>query len=189
MAFSGGIDSKVLLHHLTEKRKDITLVTVDHLDKFAEEEIAFCEQIADKYNIPYIVKKIKPYDGTTSKESFWSRQRNTIFQQLDHVVVTGHHLGDEVEWYIMTAMQGNARPIRYSSGNVCRPFILLPKKNIIEYANFHKLTYITDPSNSDIDYCLRNKVRHKLLPNVYDIFPGIEKVVRKAILKHEKEDQ
>ncbi len=179
----------VLFHYLKTRGKDIRLVVIDHLDKLSQEEILFCKEIALKYDVEYIVKVIDPFDGSTSKESFWSRQRNTIFQSLDRPVVTGHHLNDAVEWYVMTAMQGNARPMRYASGNVYRPFILLPKKKIIDYANYHKLTYITDPSNIDINYCLRNKVRHKLIPGIYDAFPGIEKVVRKAILKQIKEDK
>ena len=184
LAFSGGIDSVVLLHLLLRKGVDVTLVTIDHLTEFSQQEIELCKETARNNKIPYIVRSIKRHQSTSSLESYWSRERNTIFQSLaDKPVLTAHHLDDSVEWYIMTSMQGCGRVISCYNKNVQRPLLNTTKEQIIEYANIHKLKYLTDPTNGDSNFGLRNKVRTELVPHIKLCFPGINKVVRKKILE------
>lgn len=186
LAFSGGVDSVVLLDVLINRKHNVTLLTIDHLNTFSQQEVEFCKATAERYNIPYIIKKIKPYDGSTSVESFWSQERNKIFQVMDKPVLTGHHLDDAVAWYVMSAMQGCSKLINYQRGNVLRPMLTVTKENIIDKANEKKLVYITDTSNLDPEYCLRNKVNISLMPHLKECFPGIRTTVRKLILKKEK---
>jgi tRNA(Ile)-lysidine synthase len=182
LAFSGGIDSVVLLHLLLRKRVNVTLLTVDHNTDFSKAELAFCKETADQLGLAYKTFKLSEFDNSTSLESFWSRKRNTIFQSMDKPVLTGHHLSDATEWYLMTSCQGRSRVMAYQNGNVQRPLLTTSKKTIIEYANFYRLKYLTDPTNADNDFNLRNKVRNNLMSNVLTVFPGLETTVRKLIL-------
>lgn len=186
LAFSGGIDSVVLLDILIRKRISVTLLTVDHNTEFSKTEIKFCKEIAAQFGLDCITFKLPEFDNSTSLESFWSRKRNAIFQSMDKPVLTGHHLSDATEWYLMTSCQGKSRVMAYENNNVIRPLLTTPKKKIIEYANFYRLKYLTDPTNADNSFNLRNKVRNSLMSNVLTVFPGLENTVRKLILLDNK---
>jgi tRNA(Ile)-lysidine synthase len=185
LAFSGGIDSSVLLRLLIFKNVKVTLLVIDHLTEFSKLEIAFAKEMSDFYNVDIVTKSIKVYDESTSLEAFWSRKRNAIFQAMDKPVLTAHHLNDVAEWYFMTCCQGNGRLMSYQNKNVLRPLITTTKKKIRLYAEEHSVRYIDDTSNKDNNYCLRNKVRNTVLPFVVETFPGLENTVRRLIVKKE----
>lgn len=182
LAFSGGVDSAVLLHNLYRRKYKITLLTVDHGERYSCVEVDFCKRMSKYYGIPYIIEKIPLYDKSTSKESFWSTHRNDIFQKKDKIVLTGHHLNDAVEWYLMSTFQGTPKLINIRNKNVSRPLLGTTKADIEKYAQCFNLLYLTDPTNSDLSFNLRNKVRHDLVDNVKKHFPGIEKTVKRLIL-------
>ena len=189
VAFSGGVDSIVLLHTLLHKDIDVKLLFVHHNTEYSNQELSFVNDVASRYNIDYIVKNIPEYDGSNSLEAFWSRQRFNIFQAMDRPVLTGHHLNDAVEWYVMSSMQGQSKVIDFRSGNIQRPMILIKKENIVRHANENRLEYLTDPSNFDVSFSLRNKVRHELIGNIKNCFPGIETTVRKIIARNHRDSE
>lgn len=189
LAFSGGVDSVVLLHRLLSKKIDVTLLWINHRTEWCKTEEEFLVKTASKYNLPYSIRILPEYDNSTSKESFWSRRRNDIYQALDKPVVTGHHLDDAVEWYVMSAMQGLPKALAYRNNNVIRPMLLTTKQTIVDYVSKYELEHLTDPTNDDVTFNLRNKVRKETLPVVLECFPGLRKTVAKLILKKEAEDK
>lgn len=187
VAFSGGVDSMVLLHSYVKRRNKATILHVDHNTEWCKEELAFAKYIAKKLEIPLIKRKIPEFDKSTSLEHFWSKHRNAVFHSLDSPVLTGHNLDDAVEWYIMSTFQGTVKLLNYSNQNIFRPLLGTKKDFIYDYAEYHKLPYLTDPTNQDDRFNLRNNVRANLIPNVEQIFPGIYTTVRRLI--REKEDR
>ncbi len=183
LAFSGGIDSMVLLHLLILRKIDVKLLFTHHQAEFCNEELKFSQAVSSKYGIELIVKSIKAFDGIGSKEAYWSRQRHNIYQQMDRVVLTGHHLDDAVEWYVMSTFQGTPKLLDYKGANICRPFICVPKTKIQEYANRRNIDYLTDPSNLVASSGLRNQVRLTLLPKAHECFPGLRKTVSRLIVE------
>lgn len=188
LAFSGGIDSVVLLHKLLSANKKVTLLNINHGTPFSEIEAEFTRDAFMRYGVDCMLYySIDEKDPKCSLEAHWSSERNRIYQSQDKLVVTGHHLDDAVEWYLMSSLQGCSKLLAYSNRNVARPMLVTPKQRILEYANHHKLEYLTDPTNNDTSFNLRNKVRHSLLPAVLETFPGIHTTVRKMILNREKD--
>ena len=186
LAFSGGVDSVVLLHTLIRRKYNVTLLTIDHGNEFAKQEVEFCKKVAQQYGIEYKLFNIPEFDKTTSLEAFWSGHRNDIFQSMDKMVVTAHHLDDNIETLLMTMSTGTPKLINLRNKNIFRPMIQMPKNKIIEYAIKYRLDFIEDPSNLDINYNLRNKVRSRLVPVLKECFPGIGTVVKKLIVAKEK---
>lgn len=186
LAFSGGVDSVVLLHNLRRRGYKVTLLFVHHLNVFAEQELEFCITVASNFDIDYKAFTISPFDKSTSLEAFWSNERNKIFQSMDKPVLVGHHLDDAVESHLMAACQGTNRSLDPVNRNVYRPMIINTKKTIIEYANKYQLTYLTDPTNLDPSFNLRNKVRLQLVGNVKACFPGIYTTVKRLIVQKYK---
>lgn len=183
LAFSGGVDSVVLLHTLIRRKYKVTLLTIDHGNEFAKQEVEFCKKVAQQYGIDYKLFNIPEFDKTTSLEAFWSKHRNNIFQRMDRQVCTGHHLDDNIETLVMTMCTGTPKLINLKNKNIIRPMIQVPKSTIIEYAAKYKLDFIEDVTNLDINYNLRNKVRGKLVPVLKECFPGIGTVVKKLTIK------
>lgn len=188
LAFSGGVDSAVLLKLLSVKKIKVTLLWIDHYTEWCVQEEEFAREAAKEYGIPLVVRSIGKEQVNTSLEAFWSVERDKIYQSMDKPVLTGHHLNDAVEWYLMSTFQGTPKLINYQNRNVIRPLLLTKKQSIIDFAMNHSLSFISDPSNQDPGFNLRNKVRIKLMPNVIESFPGIYTTVARLIRMKERNE-
>lgn len=178
----------VLLKLLLLKKITVKLLWIDHRTTWCETERIFAMKTADKFGLQLIVKQINLYDKSTSLECFWSRERDKIYQSMDLPVLVGLHLDDATEWYLMSTFQGQSKILRYNNRNVFRPLILTAKQKIIDYATYYGLEYISDPSNLDNDFNLRNKVRNILVPKTLQCFPGLRKTVARLVRKKELGD-
>lgn len=181
VAFSGGIDSSVLLHNLVKRGICTTILHVHHNTDWCDVELAFAKKEAKRIGLDLVEKRIPRFDKSVSLESFWSKHRNAVFQDMDKPVLTGHILDDAIEWYLMSTCQGTVKLLDYRNKNVLRPMLAIRKQTIYEYAKFHHIDYLIDPTNSDVDFNLRNNVRLNLLPQVETIFPGISTTVLRLI--------
>jgi len=186
LAFSGGVDSAVLLHLLVKRKVDVKLLFIHHRGNFCDEEQLFAENLSKELGIELLVKQIEAFKGPGSKEAYWSRERYKIFQAMDRMVLTGHHLDDAVEWYIMSTFQGTPKILEYQNNNVIRPLICTPKSKIYEYAQNRNLEHLSDPSNSDPNSGLRNKTRIKLMGSVHECYPGLRTTVCRLIREKEE---
>ena len=185
IAFSGGVDSSVLLEVARKLNKEITLLTFDHQDKTSSDEISFAREVSLRYNIPLLVgSTTEIYPKGTSKEAFWSRSRNNWFKSLDMPVATGHNLDDASEWYLMTSLTGNGGYyMDYSNENVIRPLLTTTKKDIVDFAKHHQVVHIHDKTNDDIHFNKRNRVRIELMPKVLEINVGFLNTVKRNIIR------
>jgi len=52
---------------------------------------------------------------------------------------------------------------------VLRPILSLTKNEVFELCKKNKIPFITDPTNEDISTSLRNKLRNKVLPELYKL--------------------
>ena len=188
IAFSGGVDSVVLFHLAYKQQRRITLLTFDHQNETSDAEVAMAEYYSREFGVPLMISMgEKDIPKRESKENFWAKQRNSWFNSIDGTVCTGHHLNDVAEWYLMTSI-ADARGgflTNYENENVIRPLIITPKANIEKYAKHHELNYLTDPTNSDINFNKRNRIRAELLPQVLSFNPGFLNTIRKRILNKE----
>lgn len=185
LAYSGGMDSTVLLHLLLAKHYRVTLLYIHHGDPLSDLEAEHLYKVAKQHNLPTSMVMMPVYNSSiqASKEQYWSEQRDDAYQKLDMMVVTGHHLDDAVEWYVMSTMStGTSKLMNQRRGNVFRPLLLTSKAEIKEYAAKYALDYITDPTNNLPECGLRNKVRALLMPSLLECFPGIRTTVRKLLL-------
>ena len=71
--------------------------------------------------------------------------------------------------------------MKYQNKNVVKPLLALKKQELLDYAAEHKLTWLEDPSNTDVNFARRNRIRNRLLPEVVGIEPGIYNIVKQKI--------
>ena len=189
LAFSGGVDSSVLLHNLVKRGICTTILHVHHNTDWCDVELAFAKKEAKRIGLGLVEKRIPRFDKSVSLESFWSKHRNAIFQDMDKPVLTGHILDDAIEWYLMSTCQGTVKLLNYQNRNVLRPLLGTRKSQIYKYAEYFDIKYLTDPTNEDQEFNLRNKVRHSLIPQTEAIFPGIATTVLRLIKDKESKLQ
>jgi tRNA(Ile)-lysidine synthase len=183
IAFSGGIDSVAIVDFLARGRKDIQLAFFHHGTETSAEAQSFVQDFAMARGLKLTVgnlKKNKP--SSESLEEFWRNERYEFLAQFTDPVVTAHHLDDAVETWIFTSLHGQSRLIPYRRGNVIRPFLVTPKKELKSWCSSRNLSWIEDESNNDVRY-MRNLIRHKIVPEALKVNPGLRKVVRKKYIE------
>jgi tRNA(Ile)-lysidine synthase len=119
-----------------------------------------------------------------SQEEWWREER---YKWIDtyadrHLpIVTCHHLDDCVETWIWSSMHGTGKIIPYARGSrVFRPFRQTRKRDFEMWANLNNVPYLEDDSNTDTCYT-RNYIRHKMMPHVLQVNPGIHKTIAKKV--------
>ena len=115
-----------------------------------------------------------------SQEEYWRNERYKFLHSINAPIITGHHLDDCVETWAWSSMHGNGKIIPYANKNVIRPFRLNRKKELQLWANLNNVSYIEDKTNTDTRHT-RNYIRHKMMPHVLRVNPGIHKVIAKKV--------
>lgn len=188
LAFSGGVDSVFALDFLLKANKKVTIIHFKHEnDLLSNIEYDFANRIAKKYNLPIIlgINNNEEVRRKKSPEQFWRDMRYKFLHSIDMIIVSGHHLDDCLETYIMSSAHGTAKVIPYANNNVVRPFLLVKKQSIYDWCEKYKLDYISDPSNSFDMSKNRNRVRKYIVPEMLKINPGMHKVITKIIINRE----
>lgn len=191
LAVSGGADSMCMLHLFCRLSKKINLelavINFDHgLRRESKHESAVVAEFAEKIGVKFLTKKldVKKYSKAQkiSEETAGRILRYENFAALAsgggfNKVATAHNLNDNAETVLMWLLRGSGNfagiPQRRkltSKTDIVRPMLTVSRKSIEEYARAHKIPFVTDSSNFSNDYT-RNKIRHKLIPEMLDINP------------------
>jgi tRNA(Ile)-lysidine synthase len=186
VACSGGVDSMAVLHWSAIKSdRVIGAVYIHHgTGEFADRSEQIVREYCSQNSIPFFVYRVEGScpDGR-SKEDWWREQRYSFFQRVpgNEPIVLAHHLDDCIEEYLMCSLvRGYEGTIAYSNGRCERPFRKWSKKDIIDYAIRHGLTWIEDPSNNNTNF-KRNFIRHQIIPQALQLNPGLDKLVKRAM--------
>ena len=192
VALSGGMDSVVLLYlfHQLQKTQNFTLRAshVHHgLSKNADKWVKFCEALCRKFSIPLEVHRIQlPKKKSLGIEGEARRLRyEKLLQSKTDVVVLAHHEDDQAETFLLQLIRGAGVKGLSSMAHfdedrhLWRPLLHTSRMDIESYATQHKLKWIKDESNQNIDFD-RNFIRLKILPLLKSRFSHINKVISRS---------
>jgi tRNA(Ile)-lysidine synthase len=188
LAYSGGMDSTVLLHLLAACRESIDAAVealhVDHglhSDSFAWRR--HCSDTCRRLQIPLqaTVVTLQRLSGE-SREAQAREARYAAMRKLmrpGDVLLTAHHRDDQAETLLLNLMRGSGvrglaamPPLRrLGEGWLARPLLATPRAAVEAYAAEHELQWIDDPSNVLTDYN-RNYLRHEILPRLTQRWPA-----------------
>lgn len=202
VAFSGGLDSTVLLHAAIKAhgKKNVHAFHVHHgIQKEADQWQAHCKAVAKKFGCHFDTRNVK----LNKQSNIESQARNLRYEALTQMceahkiqdLLLAHHLDDQAETVLIQLMRGAGLPGLSAMPQVksnelihlWRPFLNMRRKDLEIYAKEHQLTWIEDPSNEDETY-RRNAVRKSILPTLEKFQKGaIENLARSA--KHLGEAQ
>jgi tRNA(Ile)-lysidine synthase len=196
LAFSGGLDSCVLLHLLVSLRDSLPwalqAIHVNHgLQVAADLWQAHCETLCEQYQIPLQVVQLSltPAPG----ESLEAVAREARYRALaEHMapgdlLLTAQHQDDQAETLLLQLLRGSgpaglaAMPLlsRFYSGWQARPLLDIPKAAIETYARQYRLTWEEDSSNRDLRFD-RNYLRHKVMPLLTERWPAASATLSRA---------
>jgi tRNA(Ile)-lysidine synthase len=192
VAYSGGLDSTVLLH-LVRQYPNVTAIHVNHnLSANAKNWQVHCQVTCQQWHIPFIAKSVHLTANDKGLEAEARKLRyGAIAESItpNSVVLTGQHQQDQLETFIIQLKRG-AGPKGLScmphstgfgeSSTLLRPLLAFTRDELEQYALAHQLSWIEDESNKDTRFD-RNFVRHQVLPIVQQRWPGFGKAAIRSI--------
>ena len=172
IAYSGGVDSSVLLHVVNllslKMNIDYDFVYIDHgMNVNSKHIIRIGNQFASMNNKNFICHRIKEKPNNNI-ESFFRNYRYNYFNNLKKknkydFVFTAHHYDDQVETIYMRTKGNydwtNLLGIREIKDSVRRPFLNVKKSMLINYAINNNIFWVFDNSNKNNAF-FRNNVRN-----------------------------
>ena len=193
VAFSGGLDSTLLLHACVEflGAEKLGALHLDHqLQEGSDQWLTHCQKEAEKLGVELRYRKLNVINQGEGIESEARRQRYQFFSEniaSGELLLLGHHGDDQAETFLYRLFRGSgARGLsgmpqerKLANSNILRPLLAFPKKHLEELAKSAHLTWIEDPSNSD-DRFDRNYIRNQVIPVIQDRWPSMQSRILKA---------
>ena len=202
LALSGGVDSIVLLDLLHSAGYIGILAHVNYglRGEASQNDEAFCRQLAAHYQWPIEVlnahAEMKSHPGESTQMAA-RRIRYNWFNAIRQsrsldILFTAHHANDQEETFFLQLLRGAGSQglsgMDSQKNGLVRPLLGFSKKAILEYASDNSLQWTEDESNAQ-DLYLRNKIRHKLLPEWHQLQPGSDKKLHESIIRLKNEQQ
>ena len=193
VAFSGGMDSTVLLHIMHVLKMPIYAVHVNHhLQQESDQWEQHCKSICSQWEIPLAVThaQLKKQTSTNIEEAARNARYKLLFKFLKEqcCLVTAHHKNDLVETLLLQLLRG-AGPAGLAAmsdernayaGKLLRPLLDYTRTELFEYATSHELRWIEDSSNESLDFD-RNYLRMEIIPKLLSRWPGALQTLSRAV--------
>lgn len=195
VAFSGGMDSTVLLYALAQLARThaippLRAIYIHHgLQEAAHTWPAHCQYVCDQLQIPLHVIAVD-VAADASVEQAARQARYAAFAQhlcADEVLLMAQHQDDQTETLLFRLMRGTGvaglRGIPVSralpQGHVVRPLLSVSHQQLLAYAKQHHLAWVEDPSNAADDFD-RNYLRHHVVPTLKARWPQMQLNVQRT---------
>jgi tRNA(Ile)-lysidine synthase len=185
LACSGGLDSICLgeLISLASIPFEVAHMNFQLRGKESDEDEAFVLQWSESKQVAIHTKHT---DATSYAAEFGistqmaARElRYRWFEEIRSTrnlegILLAHHEDDQIETIFLNLLRGTGIEGLYGMadrrGKLIRPLLPFSRKNLADFAQENNLKWREDSSNAKLDY-KRNKLRHQVLPAVYDFAP------------------
>ncbi len=187
IAYSGGLDSCVLLHLLVRLARQqslppISAIHVHHgLQSGADAWAEHCHETCRALGVPLEVVRVRVADSA-SLENAARKARYAAFEGRlgeGEVLLTAQHRDDQAETMLFRLLRGAglkglaamppARALR--RGRLVRPLLDVSRAELEAWARAEGLSWIEDPSNASLDHS-RNYLRHQVFPVLEQRWPA-----------------
>lgn len=189
VAYSGGLDSSVLLHLIKRQEvlanKKILAIYINHgLSPQADAWQMHCQKTCETYGVKFIARRVVlERDNGESLEDQARNLRYQVFSdfiEAGDILVTAHHQNDQAETLLLQLCRGAAikglaaMPAQkpFAKGWHYRPLLTLTRADLEAYAQRNHLNWIDDESNNNTSFD-RNYLRHEILPKLEKKWPAV----------------
>ena len=191
VAYSGGLDSSVLLHALQALRAirnfQLSAIHVHHgLSRHADDWAAHCVRVCEAWHVPLQVVRVQVNPDGRGLEAAARVARYAAYAALQaDAILLAHHQDDQAETVVLQAMRGgslrglSAMPATRRSeagAPLLRPWLGVRRAELLNYARVSKLDWIEDDSNANESF-RRNAVRRRVMPELQAVFPDVTGVL------------
>jgi tRNA(Ile)-lysidine synthase len=213
VAYSGGVDSHVLLHAIHNLKQQghfnfcLSAIHIHHgLSQHADHWQTHCQHVCATLDIEFQTANVNVQSGP--RQSLEAQAREARYNKLVELapansqVLLGQHQDDQLETFLLQLKRG-AGPKGLSAMNRAwasdypsqpdkqvgfyRPLLDIRQQAILDYAQQHNLKWCEDESNQNT-YFERNFLRHDVLPILQNRWPEISRsVARSAALCAEQQ--
>ena len=178
VAYSGGVDSSVLLYSLSlisDYKKKLFALHVNHgMSSKSNLWEEHCKKNCLSLNINFISLKLELFSNVNLNENDLRKARyKELFSwsKRGDVICTAHHKDDQVETILFRILRGTGikglegikKFSKMRNIDLVRPLLDFSKEDLINYAKLNKLSWVEDDSNNDL-LISRNYLRSKVLP-------------------------
>jgi tRNA(Ile)-lysidine synthase len=198
VAWSGGLDSTVLLHLLvqaarrTPDRLALRAVHVDHgLQPAAADFRKFCRATARSWRLPLAV--VRATVRLAPGDSLEEKARDARYTALAHalapgeVLLTAQHADDQLETLLLALLRGAgpaglaAMPASADFGStlLLRPLLAVEHAGLAAYAARNALPWRDDPSNALLRFD-RNYLRARVVPALRERWPAVARTAARS---------
>ncbi|WP_411064526.1 tRNA lysidine(34) synthetase TilS [Vibrio rotiferianus] len=201
LAFSGGVDSRLLLELLSLYQQvnstgnnpiKCHAVYVHHgLSSNADDWAGKCLMWAEQVGITCSVEQVNL--DINSGDSIELLAREARYQvlskhiQAGDLLLTGQHADDQVETFLLALKRGSgpkglssmAESMPFAGGMLVRPLLAIKREQIEAAAKEEGLDWVEDESNQDTRYD-RNFLRHRIVPDLSERWPSIHQAVQRS---------
>ncbi len=196
VAYSGGLDSHVLLHTMAQIRErlrgSLRAIHVHHgLQSEADQWLQHAIDESQRLDIELTALKLdlQPAKG----ESLEAVARDARYQAMGallgrgDMLLTAQHQNDQAETLLLQLMRGSgpsglaAMPELVALGEawLVRPLLDITRAELLNYAQQHKLSWVEDGSNADLRFD-RNYIRHQLMPLIERRWPAANSTIARS---------
>lgn len=192
VAFSGGLDSTVLLHLLASLRlSGLQAVHVHHgLQAAAEDWAAHCATLCASLHVPMILCRVQVRDAGQGVEASAREARYAALREQmaeGDLLATAHHRDDQAETLLLRLLRGSGplglaamRPLlSFPPGRLWRPLLEVSRAELRAYAERQGLRWIEDPHNAGPEFA-RSYLRREILPRLEPHWPAASRTLARA---------
>ncbi|MEO0314539.1 MAG: hypothetical protein RI928_995, partial [Pseudomonadota bacterium] len=203
LAFSGGLDSTVLLHLAAAacKQRGIKLFAfhIHHgLSPNADHWLAHCEAQAQQVGVGFVAREVQinPHDKLGIEQAARLARYDALADMCisNHVplLLTAHHQDDQAETVVLQLLRGaglpglsamamlqSEHPLLGAGIALGRPLLEMTRADLECWADTQAIKHIVDESNDNLRF-RRNEVRHQLMPLLEQQWPGVQKSIARS---------
>lgn len=195
VAYSGGLDSTVLLHRLVQLRSEqhfsLKAIHIHHgLNVQADAWQTHCQNTCQEWQVKFMTHKI---DLSQEKGNIEARARTLRYAHFssllkeEDILCTAHHQDDQAETFLLQLVRGagpkglSAMPaeLDLGKGKLRRPILQIKRDVLLHYATKHRLAWVDDESNQETRFS-RNFIRHKILPLLKERWPSVTETITRS---------
>ena len=197
---SGGLDSCVLLHALSRspmaQARGLRALHVHHgLHANADRWAEHCQALCDTLVLPLAIVRVDvALDRGDGLEAAARAARHAAFASAlgeDEILALAHHGNDQAETFLLRALRASGSDglaamrawRRLGQGWLWRPWLDVPRAELLAYPRAHALAWVEDPGNVDTDRD-RNFLRHRVLPVLRERWPQADAAFSQSAALH-----
>lgn len=187
IAFSGGVDSTVLLHvmkNIIDEKSQIRAIHINHnIVDNSKVWSKTCKSICKNFGIDIEIISLEvTHIGygleAAARDERYKKLKEKLYE--NEYLLTAHHEEDQMETVFLRmargtgldGLQGINEKYSFGEGIIFRPMLEVSKTSVMDYAKEHQLKWVEDSSNQDTHFD-RNFLRKKIIPQFRERWPSI----------------